>query len=76
MGFTPEEAASPGIIGGAAGPKAIFGPLRLALHLLGPIAIAAYSYRTLVPAIIPWASNIAGVIGSAVAVGVLISFLG
>jgi oxaloacetate decarboxylase beta subunit len=43
MGFTPREAASLGIIGGADGPTAIFTTIRLAPHLLGPIAIAAYS---------------------------------
>ena len=53
MGFTPKEAASLGIIGGADGPTAIFRPLKLAPHLLGPIAIAAYSYMALVPVIIP-----------------------
>ena len=53
MGFTPQEAASLGIIGGADGPTAIFTTIRLAPHLLGPIAIAAYSYMALVPVIIP-----------------------
>ena len=53
LGFTPQEAASLGIIGGAAGPTAIFTPIKLAPHLLGPIAIAAYSYMALVPVIIP-----------------------
>ena len=43
MGFTPKEAASLGIIGGADGPTAIFTTIKLAPHLLGPIAIAAYS---------------------------------
>lgn len=53
LGFTPEEAASLGIIGGADGPTAIFTTIKLAPHLLGPIAIAAYSYMALVPVIIP-----------------------
>ncbi len=53
MGFTPREAASLGIIGGADGPTAIFTTIKLAPHLLGPIAIAAYSYMALVPVIIP-----------------------
>ena len=53
MGFTPEEAASLGIIGGADGPTAIYTTILLAPHLLGPIAIAAYSYMALVPVIIP-----------------------
>lgn len=53
MGFTPKEAASLGIIGGADGPTAIFTTIKLAPHLLGPIAIAAYSYMALVPVIIP-----------------------
>ena len=51
--FTMEEAASLAIIGGADGPTAIFTTLKLAPHLLGPIAIAAYSYMALVPVIIP-----------------------
>ncbi len=51
--FTPQEAASLGIIGGADGPTAIFTTIKLAPHLLGPIAIAAYSYMALVPVIIP-----------------------
>ena len=51
MGFTLKEAASLGIIGGADGPTAIFTTIKLAPQLLGPIAIAAYSY--MVPAIIP-----------------------
>lgn len=54
MGFTPQEAASLGIIGGADGPTAIFTTIKLAPHLLGPIAIAAYSYMALVPVIIPF----------------------
>ena len=51
IGFTPQEAASLGIIGGADGPTAIFTTIKLAPHLLGPIA--AYSYMALVPVIIP-----------------------
>ena len=53
LGFTPQEAGSLGIIGGADGPTAIFTTIKLAPHLLGPIAIAAYSYMALVPVIIP-----------------------
>ena len=53
IGFTPQEAASLGIIGGADGPTSIFTTIKLAPHLLGPIAIAAYSYMALVPVIIP-----------------------
>ena len=53
MGFTLPEAASLGIIGGADGPTAIFTTIKLAPDLLGPIAIAAYSYMALVPVIIP-----------------------
>ena len=53
MGFTPKEAAALGIIGGADGPTAIFTTIKLAPHLLGAIAIAAYSYMALVPVIIP-----------------------
>ena len=53
FGFTPTEAASTGIIGGADGPTAIFVTTRLAPHLLGPIAVAAYSYMALVPVIQP-----------------------
>ncbi len=53
LGFTPKEAASLGIIGGADGPTAIYTTIKLAPHLLGPIAIAAYSYMALVPVIIP-----------------------
>ena len=52
-GFTPAEASSIGIIGGADGPTAIFVTSRLAPHLLGPIAVAAYSYMALVPVIQP-----------------------
>lgn len=51
--FTMQEAGSLAIIGGADGPTAIFTTLKLAPHLLGPIAIAAYSYMALVPVIIP-----------------------
>jgi len=51
--FTPAEAGSIGIIGGADGPTAIFVTTRLAPHLLGPIAVAAYSYMALVPVIQP-----------------------
>ena len=53
IGFTPQEAGALGIIGGADGPTAIFTTIKLAPHLLGPIAIAAYSYMALVPVIIP-----------------------
>ena len=53
LGFTPQEAASIGIIGGADGPTAIFLTTRLAPDLLGPIAVAAYSYMALVPVIQP-----------------------
>lgn len=53
MGFTLKEAGSLGIIGGADGPTAIYTTIILAPHLLGPIAIAAYSYMALVPVIIP-----------------------
>jgi len=49
IGFTPAEAGSIGIIGGADGPTAIFVTSRLAPHLLGPIAVAAYSYMALIP---------------------------
>jgi|TARA_B110000263_G_scaffold249494_1_gene267266 sodium ion-translocating decarboxylase beta subunit len=54
MGFTNQEAASLAIIGGADGPTAIYTAIILAPHLLGPIAIAAYSYMALVPVIIPF----------------------
>ena len=57
FGFTPKEAASLGIIGGADGPTAIYTTIKLAPHLLGPIAIAAYSYMALVPIIIPLISK-------------------
>ncbi len=53
MGFDPAEASSIGIIGGADGPTAIFVTTQLAPHLLGPIAVAAYSYMALVPVIQP-----------------------
>ena len=53
IGFDPAEAASIGIIGGADGPTAIFLTSKLAPHLLGPIAVAAYSYMALVPVIQP-----------------------
>jgi oxaloacetate decarboxylase beta subunit len=53
LGFTPEEAAAIAIIGGADGPTAIFLSAKLAPHLLGAIAIAAYSYMALVPVIQP-----------------------
>jgi len=53
LGFVPKEAASIGIIGGADGPTAIFLSAQLAPHLVGPIAIAAYSYMALVPVIQP-----------------------
>ncbi len=51
--FTQQEAASIGIIGGADGPTAIYTTSILAPHLLGPIAVAAYSYMALVPVIQP-----------------------
>ena len=53
FGFTPQEAASIGIIGGADGPTSIFLSSQLAPHLLGPVALAAYSYMSLVPIIQP-----------------------
>ena len=53
LGFTPEEAASIGIIGGADGPTAILVTKTLAPHQLGAIAIAAYSYMALIPMIQP-----------------------
>ena len=53
MGFTPAEAGSIGIIGGADGPTAIYLTSKLAPQLLGPIAVAAYSYMALVPVIQP-----------------------
>jgi len=51
--FEPEAAAAIGIIGGADGPTAIYGASKLAPELLGPIAVAAYSYMALVPIIQP-----------------------
>ncbi len=53
LGFTPSEASSIGIIGGADGPTAIYLTTRLAPHLLPAIAIAAYSYMALIPIIQP-----------------------
>jgi len=53
LGFTPQEASSIGIIGGADGPTAIYLTSRLAPHLLPAIAIAAYSYMALIPLIQP-----------------------
>lgn len=53
LNFTPQEAGAIGIIGGADGPTAIFVTSKLAPHLLGPIAVAAYSYMALVPIIQP-----------------------
>ncbi|MDM8538504.1 sodium ion-translocating decarboxylase subunit beta [Desulfobacterales bacterium HSG17] len=53
LGFAPNEAASIGIIGGADGPTAIFLTAQLAPKLIGPIAVAAYSYMALVPVIQP-----------------------
>ena len=53
LGFTTKEAGAIGIIGGADGPTAIFVTTKLADHLLGPIAVAAYSYMALVPIIQP-----------------------
>jgi oxaloacetate decarboxylase beta subunit len=58
VGFTLKEAAALGIIGGADGPTAIYTAIVLAPHLLGPIAIAAYSYMALVPVIIPLVANL------------------
>lgn len=51
LGFTPQEAGAIGIIGGADGPTAIFLSSKLAPHLLGAIAVSAYSYMALVPVI-------------------------
>ena len=51
--FTPGEGASIGIIGGADGPTSIFTANKLAPHLIGPIAVAAYTYMSLVPLIQP-----------------------
>ncbi len=53
LGFDVKEAASIGIIGGADGPTAIYLTIKLAPHLLGAIAVAAYSYMSLVPLIQP-----------------------
>ncbi|NLG85691.1 MAG: sodium ion-translocating decarboxylase subunit beta [Firmicutes bacterium] len=53
LGFTIREAGSIGIIGGADGPTAIYVTMKLAPHLLGPIAVASYSYMSLVPLIQP-----------------------
>jgi len=53
LGFDPKEAASIGIIGGADGPTSIFLTAKLAPELIGPVAIAAYSYMALVPVIQP-----------------------
>ncbi|MBE5777282.1 MAG: sodium ion-translocating decarboxylase subunit beta [Clostridiales bacterium] len=53
LGFAPAEAGAIGIIGGADGPTAIWLTGKLAPHLLGPIAVAAYSYMALVPVIQP-----------------------
>ena len=58
LGFTGKEAASIGIIGGADGPTAIFLTTRLAPHLLGAIAVAAYSYMALIPLIQPPIMNL------------------
>ena len=58
LGFTGPEAASIGIIGGADGPTAIFLTSRLAPHLLGAIAVAAYSYMALIPLIQPPIMNL------------------
>ena len=51
MGFTPAESGAIGIIGGAVGPTAIFLSSKLAPHLMGAIAVSAYSYMALVPVI-------------------------
>lgn len=53
LGFEPKEAASVAIIGGADGPTSIFLTAKLAPHLIGPVAIAAYSYMALIPIIQP-----------------------
>ena len=53
MGFTPQQAGSIGIIGGADGPTAIYTTMILAAELLGPIAVAAYSYMALIGVIQP-----------------------
>lgn len=53
LAYTAQEAASIGIIGGADGPTAIYLATKLAPHMIGPIAVAAYSYMALVPVIQP-----------------------
>ena len=53
LGFTPNEAASIGIIGAIDGPTSIYVSSVLAPHMLGPITVAAYSYMSLVPIILP-----------------------
>ena len=58
LGFNYQEAASIGIIGGADGPTAIYTTGMLAPHLLGPIAVAAYSYMALIPLIQPPIMNL------------------
>ncbi|MGM0418451.1 MAG: sodium ion-translocating decarboxylase subunit beta [Thermodesulfobacteriota bacterium] len=58
LGFSPAESASIGIIGGADGPTAIFLTSKLAPDLIGPIAVAAYSYMALVPVIQPPVMNL------------------
>jgi oxaloacetate decarboxylase beta subunit/glutaconyl-CoA decarboxylase len=58
LGFNVQEAAAIGIIGGADGPTAIYLTIKLAPHLLGAIAVAAYSYMSLVPLIQPPVMNL------------------
>ena len=58
VGFPIKEAGALSIIGGADGPTAIYTAIILAPHMLGPIAIAAYSYMALVPIIIPFVVNL------------------
>ena len=58
LGFTPAEAGAIGVIGGADGPTAIFVTSQLAPHLLGAIAVAAYSYMALIPLIQPPIMNL------------------
>lgn len=53
LGFLPQEAGAIAIIGGADGPTSIFLTAKLAPHLIGPVAIAAYSYMALIPIIQP-----------------------
>ncbi|MEJ2038267.1 MAG: sodium ion-translocating decarboxylase subunit beta, partial [Desulfosarcinaceae bacterium] len=53
LGFAPKEASSVAIIGGADGPTSIFLTAKLAPHLIGPVALAAYSYMALIPLIQP-----------------------